>query len=123
MQLDDAVLERTGAFARYGFLPELIGRFTRLVHFDPLDQATLTAILQDTVLADYRREFAAEQVELNSEPAVLEHVVQGALRRETGARGLRAALTPYLEEAAFSSFGGGADRVRLAVRDGGIVIE
>ncbi|HEX8697732.1 MAG TPA: AAA family ATPase, partial [Myxococcaceae bacterium] len=34
-------LEQTTAFARYGFIPELIGRFNRIVSFSPLDAGTL----------------------------------------------------------------------------------
>ena len=32
-------LEQTTAFSRYGFIPELIGRFNRIVSFSPLDAA------------------------------------------------------------------------------------
>jgi ATP-dependent Clp protease ATP-binding subunit ClpX len=103
--VSDEQIEQTTAFARYGFIPELIGRFSRIVSFSPLDAATLGSILEENVLRTYEREFAHEGLKLEVEPAVREWVVQRALKRETGARGLRAALVPQLERAAYDHFG------------------
>ena len=110
-------LEQTTAFARYGFIPELIGRFNRLVSFSPLDTATLSDILQHNVLRAYEREFEQEGLRLVVEPAVREHVVARALKRETGARGLRTTLSPLLEGAAYEHFGrqASASTVRLVM--------
>jgi len=115
-RIDEEELEQTTAFARYGFLPELIGRFNRMVSFDPLDGPTLREILEGNVLCAYAREFAHEGLELEVAPEVLERIVAAALKRETGARGLRAALAPKLEEAAYAHFGSGRrGLVRLAL--------
>ena len=113
-------LEQTTAFARYGFIPELIGRFNRLVSFNPLDAATLGDILQHNVLRAYEREFEQEGLRLVVEPAVREHVVARSLKRETGARGLRTTLSPLLEGAAYEHFGrqGSASTVRLVMEGG-----
>jgi ATP-dependent Clp protease ATP-binding subunit ClpX len=113
-------LEQTTAFARYGFIPELIGRFNRLVSFNPLDAATLDDILQHNVLRAYEREFEQEGLRLVVEPAVREHVVARSLKRETGARGLRTTLSPLLEGAAYEHFGrqGSASTVRLVMEGG-----
>ncbi len=104
-KVTDDQIEQTTAFARYGFIPELIGRFSRIVSFSPLDAKTLGNILEDNVLRAYEREFAHEGLHLTVEPAVREWVVARALKRETGARGLRAALVPQLERAAYDHFG------------------
>ena len=123
VKFDAEVLEHTAAFAKYGFLPELIGRFTRVVGFAPLDEETLADILRDNVIAGYTREFASEGLVLTVDPSVLSLVVQRALKRELGARGLRMALVPTLEEAAYKHFGAGQEReVRLTVKDDAIVI-
>ncbi|MFP2962939.1 AAA family ATPase [Myxococcus sp. 1LA] len=98
-------LEQTTAFARYGFIPELIGRFSRLVSFSPLDAATLGDILQQNVLRTYAREFEQEGVRLHVAAEVRDFVVARALKRETGARGLRTTLAPLLERAAYEHFG------------------
>lgn len=105
MKVGNSLLENTTVFSQYGMLPELIGRFSRLVPFQPLDEETLRNILDDTLLNQYHREFADENVELIIDDEVLSEIVRTAGRRETGARGLRASLVPHLEEAAFETFG------------------
>jgi len=117
-------LTRTTAFARYGFLPELIGRFNRLVAFAPLDAGSLKAILVDGVLAEYQREFGDEGMNLTADTGVLDHIVARALQRETGARGLRAELARSIEEAAYEHFGQGEPRtICLRLRGDAIVAE
>ncbi|NNE93169.1 MAG: AAA domain-containing protein [Verrucomicrobiales bacterium] len=113
------LLENTKAFSNYGILPELLGRFSRLVPFQPLEADVLRQILEDILIESYRKEFKNEGVELVIREEVLEHVVGAARTRETGARGLRASLVPHLEEAAFQTFGhktGG--RVILQIENG-----
>jgi ATP-dependent protease Clp ATPase subunit len=51
------------------------------------------------------REFKLEGFELAIDEVVLEHIVDDALRRETGARGLASTLTRHLEDVAFGAFG------------------
>jgi ATP-dependent Clp protease ATP-binding subunit ClpX len=117
-------LAKTTAFARYGFVPELIGRFNRLVAFAPLDADTLKAILEGGILAEYQREFAAEGMTLVAEDSVLDHVVDQALLRETGGRGLRAELSRILEDAAYEHFGQQNEgEIRLRLHDGAIFAE
>lgn len=109
-------VESIANFQAYGFLPELIARFTRVVPFSALSASTLKAILRTDVVERMAREFASEGLELEVEEAVLDHVVHDALYRETGARGLSSTLTRHLEEVAFDSFGdqrGGCVRIRM----------
>lgn len=117
-------VESVANFQAYGFLPELIARFTRIVPFDALDADTLVDILQSDVVDRLVREFNDEGYELIVEDDVLQYVVSDALKRETGARGLASTLTRHLEEVAFDAFGenrGGAVRVRMV--DGEIKAE
>lgn len=118
------LLENTRAFSDYGILPELVGRFSRLVPFQPLGGDVLREILEDTLLATYRNEFRHEGVALEVRESVIDHIVEAARRRETGARGLRASLVPHLEEAAFQTFGQNAPaRVVIDLVDGEIRAE
>ncbi len=103
------LLENTRAFADYGILPELVGRFSRLVPFQPLGEEVLREILDDTLIHKYRAEFEREGVSLDITDAAIGYIIETAHRRETGARALRASLVPYLEEAAFETFGKDAD--------------
>jgi len=109
-------VERLANFQAFGFLPELLARFTRFVPFDALDAATLMDILRSNVIDRLTREFEDEGFELVIEDDVLNHVISEGLQRETGARGLSSILTRHLENAAFDAFaesGGGEIRVRL----------
>lgn len=111
-------------FQAYGFLPELIARFTRIVPFRALDAGTLKDILRTDVVARVAREFKAEGLGLVVDEAVLDHLVAQALRRETGARGLVASLSHQLEDVAFASFGHDTGAtVRVKVVAGELVTE
>ena len=112
-------VEQLANFQAFGFLPELLARFSRFVPFAALDAATLMDILRTHVIDKLTREFDDEGFALVVEPAVLDHVVSEGLRRETGARGLTSVLIRHLERAAFDAFaesGGGEVRLRM---DGG----
>lgn len=88
-----------------GFLPELVGRFSRIVQFDSLSRETLRAILVDSIMRSYRDEFAHEGITLQVESGVVDQIVAEAVRRGHGARGLHATLAGIIEEAAFRHFG------------------
>jgi ATP-dependent Clp protease ATP-binding subunit ClpX len=109
-------VEHVANFQAYGFLPELLARFSRFVPFAALDSQTLSDILQSNVVDRLTREFEDEGFELVIEEPVLHRIVEESLRRETGARGLASVLTRHIEDAAFESFAeatGGRIRVRL----------
>ena len=117
-------VENVANFQAYGFLPELVARFTRVVPFKALDSGTLKDILKSDVITRMTREFKLEGFELVIDEAVLDHIVTDALKRETGARGLSSTLTRQLEDVAFNAFGvdqGGAVQVR--VQGGELAVE
>jgi ATP-dependent Clp protease ATP-binding subunit ClpX len=97
-------VEDVANFQAYGFLPELIARFTRMLPFAALDRTTLKDILHANVIERLVQEFAEEGFTLEVDEAVLDHVVSESVKRETGARGLASVLTRHLEQAAFETF-------------------
>lgn len=100
-----AEVENVANFHTYGFLPELIARFTRIIPFEVLTRETLRSILEESTLHRMVTEFADEGLELVVEPDVIDRVVDESLKMGTGARGLAALLTRNLEEAAYRTFG------------------
>jgi ATP-dependent Clp protease ATP-binding subunit ClpX len=116
-QFEEAEVGNVENFRAYGFLPELIGRFSRVVPFLPLDSETLRAILTDNVLSRYVEEFRHEGLELAVEEGVIDHIVGLAHQRQTGARGLDSVLIHKLEDVAFEAFanGGRGGRVSLTL--------
>src|SRR5882672_4626940 len=68
-------VENVANFQAYGFLPELVARFTRVVPFRALDATTLKDILKSDVIQRMTREFRLEGFELTIEEEVLDHIV------------------------------------------------
>ena len=117
-------VENIANFQAYGFLPELVARFTRMVPFAALDAGTLKDILRADVVQRVTREFKLEGFDLVIEEPVLDHVVGDALRRETGARGLASTLTRRLEDVAFGAFGvEGGGKVAVVLKDGEVRVD
>ena len=117
-------VEQVANFQSYGFLPELLARFSRFVPFAALDASTLTDILKSSVVDRLTREFEEEGFELQVEEPVVQKIVAETLKRETGARGLQQVLTRHIENAAFESFAEAASgRVRVYLDAGAIKVE
>ncbi|HEX6649074.1 MAG TPA: AAA family ATPase [Pyrinomonadaceae bacterium] len=112
-------LDEVGSFQKFGFLPELIGRFSRIISFPKLSTETLTQILTENVLPQFSNEFKGEDLELTVTEAALAHLVARSEKRNTGARGLQTELVAALERAAFDTFMQKKNtRVVIDVKDG-----
>jgi ATP-dependent Clp protease ATP-binding subunit ClpX len=98
-------LDEVESFQKYGFLPELIGRFSRIVVFEPLPAETLRRILVENVLPQFEGEFRGEGLKLTVTEDALQYIVARSQRRGTGARGLNTELVAAVERAAFETFG------------------
>jgi ATP-dependent Clp protease ATP-binding subunit ClpX len=90
--------------ARFGFLPEFLGRFPVRVTLDPLDEETMVRILtepKDALVRQYQRLFQMEGARLECSADGLLAIARTALLRKTGARGLRAVMEDLLLDAMF----------------------
>lgn len=123
VKLEDQEVNDIEHFQLYGFIPELMGRFTRIVTLDPLDRDTLRAILVDSVVRKFVREFKEEGIALKIEKRVLAAIVEQSFKRQTGARGLASILTQHIENAAFESFCTDVNTVTLRMRGADIMHE
>ena len=97
-------IHEAASFQKYGFLPELIGRFARVVKFPPLPEETLRRILTENVLPQFQNEFQAEGLQLTVTDEALNFILARCQKRGTGARGLHTELVTAVEDAAFSHF-------------------
>lgn len=80
---------------RFGLIPELIGRMPVIAPLNELDEAALMDILikpKNALTKQYRRLLHMDGVDLEFEEAALGAIVQRALKRGTGARGLRSVM-------------------------------
>ena len=79
----------------FGMIPEFVGRLPVLVNVDPLDHAALIKILVDpknALVKQYQRLLELDNVALRFTPEALDAAADLALKRATGARGLRTIL-------------------------------
>ncbi|NUQ12234.1 MAG: ATP-dependent Clp protease ATP-binding subunit ClpX [Gemmatimonadaceae bacterium] len=84
---------------RYGLIPELVGRLPVVVPLEALDEDALVQILKEpknALTKQYHKLFELESVRITFEETALRAVAQKALKRGTGARGLRAILEEVL---------------------------
>jgi ATP-dependent Clp protease ATP-binding subunit ClpX len=83
----------------FGLIPELVGRLPVIVNVDPLDQRALMRILvepKNALVRQYQRLLALDNVELVFTDDALSTAADVALRRQTGARGLRTIMESTL---------------------------
>ena len=80
---------------KFGIIPEFAGRLPVVVTLNSLDKAALVKILtepKNALVKQYQRFLAMDGVELDFESAALEAIAEEALKRNAGARGLRAII-------------------------------
>lgn len=88
----------------FGLIPEIIGRLPVLTHMDPLDAATLRAILtepKNALVKQYHKLFEMDEVTLTFEEEALDYIVEKALEYKLGARGLRSLCEAILTDAMY----------------------
>jgi ATP-dependent Clp protease ATP-binding subunit ClpX len=89
---------------RFGLIPELVGRLPVTVPLEGLDEDSLVRILQEpknALTKQYTKLFDLEEVKLTFESTALRAIAGKALKRGTGARGLRAILEELLTDVMF----------------------
>ena len=84
---------------KYGLIPEFIGRLPVMATVEDLDKEALVQILtepKNALTKQYARMFEMDNVDLVYTPDSLEAIAEQALKRATGARGLRAIMEEVL---------------------------
>lgn len=80
---------------KFGMIPEFIGRVPVTVTLDALDEDSLIQILtapKNAIVKQYTRLFEMDGVKISFTEEALQAMAQKAIRRNTGARGLRAIM-------------------------------
>ena len=80
---------------RFGMIPEFVGRLPVLATLDDLDEAALIDILtrpKNALVKQYQKLFEMEGVGLKFTDPAMNAIAREAIKRKTGARGLRAIL-------------------------------
>ena len=86
---------------RYGLIPEFIGRLPSIVALNKLDEDALIEIItkpKNALIKQYKELFAMDGVELEIEESAIRKIAQNAIKRKTGARGLRGIMEAIMRD-------------------------
>ena len=84
---------------KYGLIPEFVGRLPVVATLEELDETALVKILtepKNAITKQFKKLFDMEGMELEIRPDALAAIAKKALKRKTGARGLRSIMEDIL---------------------------
>jgi ATP-dependent Clp protease ATP-binding subunit ClpX len=90
--------------SKFGLIPEFIGRLPCIATLAPLNEAVLQDILvrpKNALVKQYQKLFSFENVDLKFTDAAIKAIAQEALKRKTGARGLRGVIESSMLDVMF----------------------
>ena len=80
---------------KFGLIPEFVGRLPVITTLEPLDEEALVRILtepKNALVKQYQKLLELDNVKLEFEAGALDAIAKEAIKRNTGARGLRAII-------------------------------
>ena len=89
---------------KFGLIPEFVGRLPIITTLRELDREALMKILvepKNSLIKQYKKLFKYDKVELEFEQDAIGAIVDKAIERKTGARGLRAILEDVMRDIMF----------------------
>ena len=84
---------------KFGMIPEFIGRLPIIFTLQGLDEEKLVRILKEpknAILKQYQKLLALDEVKLEFEEDALLAIAQKAMKKDTGARGLRSIIEEFM---------------------------
>ena len=89
---------------KFGLIPEFVGRLPIVTTLKELDKEALIKIItepKNSIVKQYKKLFKYDNVDLEFEQDALEAIVDQAIERKTGARGLRAIMEERMKDIMF----------------------
>ena len=89
---------------KFGLIPEFVGRLPVISNLHELDEHALVRILKEpknALVNQYKHLFDIDNVDLNFRDEALVEIAKKAIKRKTGARGLRSIMEELLMETMF----------------------
>lgn len=99
---------------KFGLIPEFTGRLPIITTMEELSEDDLVRVLtepKNSLVKQYRKLLAMDGVELEFEPEALKALAALALKRKTGARGLRAEMERLMTDIMYEAPGGEARKI------------
>jgi len=84
---------------KFGMIPEFLGRLPIIVPLEALTEDMLVRILKEpknAILKQYQKLLELDEVQLVFDDGALHAIAQKAMKRDTGARGLRAVIEEFM---------------------------
>lgn len=105
-KLSSDVLSKVTAhdLLKFGLIPELAGRVPVTVPLKALDEEALIKVMSEpknALIKQYKKLFEYDKVSLEFEDEAIREIVAEAVKRETGARGLRAIIEEVMRDVMF----------------------
>ncbi len=91
---------------KFGLIPELAGRVPVIVPLKALDEEALISVLtepKNALIKQYAKLFEIDGIKLEFEESAIKAIVSEAIRRETGARGLRSIIEDAMRDIMFEA--------------------
>ncbi|NTV14442.1 MAG: ATP-dependent Clp protease ATP-binding subunit ClpX [Desulfobulbaceae bacterium] len=95
---------RSEDLLRFGLIPELVGRLPVIATMDELDEADLVRVLREpknALTKQYERLFAYDNIRLRFTEGAMAAIAREAMKRKSGARGLRAVIEEAMLDVMF----------------------
>ena len=89
---------------KFGLIPEFIGRLPVITTLEPLSKEAYIDIMtkpKNALIKQYKKLFEMDNVELTFDQGAIEAIVDKAIERKTGARGLRAIIEETMRDIMF----------------------
>lgn len=93
-----------GDLLKFGLIPEFVGRLPIIVTLEALDEEALVSILREpknALIKQYMRLLEMDDVQLEFDENALKAIAKEAMKRNTGARGLRAIIEEMMKDIMF----------------------
>ncbi len=105
-KLSSDVLSKATAhdLLKFGLIPELAGRVPVMVPLKALDEEALIKVMSEpknALIKQYKKLFEYDKVALEFEDEAIREIVSEAVKRETGARGLRSIIEEVMRDVMF----------------------
>ena len=113
----DAMLDvRPEDLVKFGLIPEFTGRLPVITAMKELTEDQLVQVLtepKNCLVKQYQKLLAMDGVQLTFAPKALRALAKDAIRRKTGARGLRAAMERVMTDVMYEASGEGTAQVTI----------
>jgi ATP-dependent Clp protease ATP-binding subunit ClpX len=115
----------TDDLIKYGLIPEFLGRFPVVTTLEDMTEEGLIKILtepKNAIVKQYSKLFKMDGIDFDVSHGALQSIAKQAMKRKTGARGLRNIMEGLLLDSMFDIHDSGVARVSLDVKDNTVFV-